>query len=232
MIPETSKEHFEKAMQLIMEQSEKDLKKMFRQASLKAHPDKEGGVQEVFKAITALSEAVVPFVDQTKKPSNQEKINLAQTLRQLPPEISEKLINKIKLENPQHATANLMNPVIHTVKNTYAHRVSTPLENRAHDYEVNSSKFKNLKEQFQDLKGDYLKSKILENLKSRIENVSSKDELKELKKEIMSSDEYKVLNTGQGLFTKITGIKTSSVKALDAMINEQEQNLNRSPQLK
>ncbi len=41
----------------------------------------------------------------------------------------------------------------------------------------------------------------------------------------MSSPGYTVLKTGQNLFTQITGIKTSSIEALEEMFKDQEVNI-------
>lgn len=231
MIANTPKEKFEQAMDLIRKELEGTglLKKAFRQTSLKSHPDRNGGDDEVFKVVDALYKAVSPFLDKNNKPSRSEYTNLAQTLRQLPEDISRTLVTKIKTENPQLAHVNLTNPVLFNIKNTYAHTASNPKEGRRHAFEVDANDFKNLKEKYQDTKGDFLKTSILSDLKQQIENTSSKEELKSLEKQIKQSPEYKVLSTGQGLATKIFGLKTSSVDALEKMFTQQEKNISKAP---
>ena len=52
---------------------------------------------------------------------------------------------------------------------------------------------------------------------------TSKDDLKKLTDNLKKLPDYNVLQTGQSLFTKITGIKTSSIQALEDMIKQKEE---------
>lgn len=70
--------------------------------------------------------------------------------------------------------------------------------------------------------GDALKQKILAKFKSKIEQTTDATELHNAVQGILKSDDYKILETGQDRFTRIFGLKTSSVKALESMIEEQK----------
>lgn len=110
--------------------------------------------------------------------------------------------------------------------NDYQH--SSPGEGRGREYhffEANLSKFQNLKQHYQDARGDFLKTKILELLKDKIVRTTSKEDLNKLKLDIMNSDEYGVLKKGQGLITRLLHLDTSSKKALDKMFVDQEEKL-------
>jgi S-adenosylmethionine:tRNA-ribosyltransferase-isomerase (queuine synthetase) len=87
-------------------------------------------------------------------------------------------------------------------------------------------------EGFQHLKGDKLKRTILEDIKKQIEKTFNSSKLARLKEEIMNSEKYEVLVKGQGLVTRVAQkiggsrcVKTSSIKALESMFDEQERNL-------
>lgn len=77
-----------------------------------------------------------------------------------------------------------------------------------------------LEEEYKDLRGDILKTRILENFKNKINDINSTEKLTELEGEFKNSPEYAILKKGQGLFTKITGIKTSSIKEVEDMIQQ------------
>lgn len=119
----------------------------------------------------------------------------------------------------------------------YAYRVSDFLDGRNHKFytvslsNINFQKsqatteFNDFKKKYQLYKGDYLKTQILENLRERIQETGSKEKLHDLKKQLKTSYEYDVLRTGQGWFTRMFGIKTSSIKTLDNMFEQQEKYL-------
>lgn len=120
------------------------------------------------------------------------------------------------------------------VTNDYAYKITDPSAGRDHQSYTASieniqfqkpqttSEFQEFKNKYQVYKGDYLKTQILEDLKKRIEDTSSKKELEDLKNELKNSYEVDVLKTGQGWFTRKFGIKTSSQRALEHMIEQQE----------
>ena len=135
------------------------------------------------------------------------------------------------------------------LKNNYTYMQGSPLNGRSHGvYEasIDNIKCKNtasvvpsvtmtpagdtdvfdkFKKKYKDDKGDYLKTKILEDFKQQIKKTSSTEALVALKKTLTSSYEYEVLKKGQGWFTQVTGIKTSSLIALDDMFKQQEKYL-------
>jgi len=80
---------------------------------------------------------------------------------------------------------------------------------------------------YQDYQGDNLKYQILENLRVKIEHAPSRENLTKLEDELRASSEFKVLSTGQGFFTRITGWKTSSVAVFEDMINQQSSFINK-----
>lgn len=76
------------------------------------------------------------------------------------------------------------------------------------------------KEKYMSFKGDHLKSKLLNELKEEINQINSLDQLKSFEKGLKERDEYKLLSKSQGVMTHILGLKTSSLKALETMIDE------------
>lgn len=124
-------------------------------------------------------------------------------------------------EHPGLTKNDILKPV-HHVKSKYEHEAFTPLEGRFHAGEVNGNDFKKIKEELKNFKGDHLKSKILQEFKTQIEQTHSQKEFNTLKKQIENSPEYEVLKSGQGLFTSITGIPTTSQETLEQMFKEQE----------
>ncbi len=125
--------------------------------------------------------------------------------------------------------------LINFVTNNYAYKTSDPAAGRDHKaYTASidttqfqkskaSAEFQNFRNKYQSFKGDHLKTQILDDLKTRIQESSSKEELEKLKEELKTSYETDVLNTGQGWFTQRFGLKTSSIKALESMIEQQEE---------
>ena len=106
---------------------------------------------------------------------------------------------------------------------------------RDHSREVTvtgqSHTFKNKYHYFNgDLKGDALKAAILKEFQEQIQGATTKEALERLKREIVASEGYKVLNTAQGHFTHYASklsslIKTSSVRELESMFDDQKENI-------
>ena len=116
------------------------------------------------------------------------------------------------------------------IENKYAYKAFNPEAGRSHLFSASistASVADDFKSRYKAMHGDHLKTKILEDLKEKIQNTSSKAELGELKTKLMTSPEYDVLKTGQGLFTRITGIKTSSVVALEDMLKQKEESFDK-----
>ena len=122
------------------------------------------------------------------------------------------------------------------VNNNYEYKTISPSDGRWHFYSAtldnvqfiktpSQAEFLALKKNYQQFKGDSLKNKILENLKTKIEDTKSLIELEALKQEIEGSLEHEILKTGQGVFTQLFKIKTSSQTALESMFEQQEKSL-------
>jgi hypothetical protein len=227
-----TKERFNEAMEILRKELEQNesLFKAFNKCSLKTHPDRNEGKVDLFQVIQAVQVAV-QFVKTSSPATKEEKVNFAKTLAQLPSDIRKTIVTKLSNQYGEVHGNTISNPVVFTVQNTYQHKASNPLKGRDHFFKVDATNFKNLKAEFQDSKGDYLKTMILKDFQTRIENTSSKEELDALKKELKGSDEHKVLATGQGFATKLFGLQTSSVKALETMFEEQEKNVS-SPSMR
>lgn len=115
------------------------------------------------------------------------------------------------------------NNLINKIKPYY--QPATLDKGRTHLWEA-----KSFKSQFQALKGDALKTKILSDFKSKLDNCSSSQDLEETVKRIKGSEEFKVLAQSQGLVTYLFNLKTSSVEALESMIEDKSTQLSSSIQ--
>ncbi|MBL7479429.1 hypothetical protein [Legionella bononiensis] len=145
------------------------------------------------------------------------------------------LARKLPFGKDEYKIFEVARAYLEQVINTYAYKTTEPSNGRDHkSYTVSLDKikfqksdtsieFQNFKNKYQAYKGDQLKTQILEDLKSRIQDASTKQELKDLKEELKTSYEGDVLKTGQGWFTQTFGLKTSSMKALEHMIEQQEE---------
>ncbi|HAT9398998.1 TPA: hypothetical protein JBC53_06130, partial [Legionella pneumophila subsp. pneumophila] len=89
---------------------------------------------------------------------------------------------------------------------------------------------KSFKERYSQVKGDILKRAIINNLKNDIEKIGNLDDLKEFEKKFKQSSEYMTLSKAQGLFTKVTGIKTDSQRAVEEIFSKALKDL-QSPKL-
>jgi hypothetical protein len=113
------------------------------------------------------------------------------------------------------------NKALKDIKKYYKHYVSDKHgKTREHDYHVQGVG------DFNDFKGDYLKSKILEKFKTHLEQkITSIDELTKFKDGLKNDKDYKILAMSQGKTTKLLHLKTDSVKALNEMINDKKTEL-------
>ncbi|HDO8023726.1 TPA: hypothetical protein P5J59_002718, partial [Legionella pneumophila] len=68
------------------------------------------------------------------------------------------------------------------------------------------------------------------NLKNDIEKIDNLDDLKDFIKKFKQSSEYMTLSKAQGLFTKVTGIKTDSQRAVEEIFSKALKDL-QSPKL-
>ena len=227
MIPNATKKQINKAIALLnaeLAKEEQNLEQVYRNAAFKAHP-LQGGERKVFNIIKVISEAFIGVADHGKKATELEKLRFSYILEQLPDETQDLIINKILKQQPELTRENLLSPDVYMLRASYAHYAFDQTEGRSHAFAVDGANFKDLKDQFKASKGDFLKSQIIHDFAIQIENVGSKEELNDLKKQLESSPEYSVLKTGQGIFTKITGIKTTSQVTVEEMFAEKGRNL-------
>lgn len=116
-----------------------------------------------------------------------------------------------------------------SVLKNYHHAVYEHSAGRHHAFEVIAAKFTGLKEQLMQLKGDHLKSQILLDFKEELAHCKTTEEVEQLKEQWKNKPEYKVLETGQGLITRIFHLQTSSVKAFNTMIDERKHEIEGEP---
>ena len=81
-----------------------------------------------------------------------------------------------------------------------------------------------LKEKYHALKGDALKSSILMDFKLQLENCTNQQEFDDKVQEIKDSKAYQVLAQSQGIATSVLKLKTSSIIALDEVIEQCQNN--------
>ncbi|KTD61485.1 Dot/Icm T4SS effector [Legionella santicrucis] len=112
------------------------------------------------------------------------------------------------------------------IVNQYEHFTDQQSKGRFHLFEATADIIKSYKNNYQNLKGDYLKSQILVDFKKQLEEANNLEDVNKITDDFKKSNEYKILTTGQGLFTKITGIQTSSEKAVDQMVKDRIGELN------
>ena len=144
--------------------------------------------------------------------------------------------NGLELETaqPAPAPAPVVNdsnkPVISEkdkVKNLSEHyKHSTINAGRNHLFTATS---KNLSREFNDFKGDILKTKILLNFKEKLEGATNIEGLNKIVDDFKKSPEYTTLKTGQGITTRVLGLKTDSVKALEKMITSAQDGVTNKP---
>ena len=121
--------------------------------------------------------------------------------------------------------------VKHSPKNDYAYYIEkadrSTNSGRSHWFKVSSDSMRN------QLKGDALKSEILDKFYKRIDKCQTVQDLKKEIKAIEKSADYSILATGQGLITKMSLglIKTSSVIAFEKICSVKENEL-KGPSIK
>ncbi|WP_133141278.1 hypothetical protein [Legionella waltersii] len=115
------------------------------------------------------------------------------------------------------------NRLINELKPYY--QAATLDKGRTHLWEA-----KSFKQQYHALKGDALKTTILNDFKSKIVNCSSRQELEDAVENIRASNDFKILAQAQGLVTHHFNLKTSSVEALERIIEDKFTELRSSSQ--
>ena len=100
------------------------------------------------------------------------------------------------------------------VSKYYAHATKSNDDNRFHLFDVSS-------EHFHDMKGDFLKTKILSEFHKELSKCTDVKKFDAMVNSIVNNNEaYDILKTGQGIITKITGGETSSVTAFKEMVKD------------
>lgn len=105
----------------------------------------------------------------------------------------------------------------------YEHATHSNANDRAHLFAANIDNFTSLKDKYSDLKGDVLKTEILADFKKALDGATDPDVVNSLVEKFTTSDEYKVLEKGQGLLTRVLGLETSSIKAFKEMVDAKKQ---------
>ncbi|KTC85140.1 DnaJ domain-containing protein [Legionella brunensis] len=77
----------------------------------------------------------------------------------------------------------------------------------------------------QGLKGDVLKTKILANFKDSFRLAQNQEDVDRIVKEFKAGPEYKILKTGQDMATRFFHLKTSSAIAVEDIVKEVEADL-------
>lgn len=78
---------------------------------------------------------------------------------------------------------------------------------------------------YQGKQGDQAKRKILDQLLEKLKNIYSSEELKQFEKEFKTQDNYKILITSQGLFSRIFNLQTDSYQAVTQMFDIKQKTL-------
>lgn len=106
-----------------------------------------------------------------------------------------------------------------------SYKYATKDEGREHRYTASTENFKNVKEKYQQMRGDALKTEILADFKDKLAEATDEQSLKQIVAELKGKDEYKILAKGQGLTTQLLGLKTSSVSAFEKMVEETRESI-------
>ena len=101
------------------------------------------------------------------------------------------------------------------LRHYYIHAVDNEQNGRYHFFSIEQSV--NIKGNFSAMKGDYLKTHILEAFKTQIEQFPA-DTFEERVCELRNSDGFKLLKKGQGIATRLLSLTTSSVNAFEKMV--------------
>ena len=109
-------------------------------------------------------------------------------------------------------------------ENNYKYYATKQEASRKHLFEAEMPD-QSLRRRYSNFKGDFLKTRILNKLQEEINEISTPEELAQYRQALNDRPEFKVLATGQGLTTRLFRLKTSSVDALEEMLNKKEQAL-------
>jgi len=96
------------------------------------------------------------------------------------------------------------------------------VKSRFHAFPVKDSNFKELKIQYRNMEGDFLKQKILDNFNKTLSTIRDANQLEHYIKNFKSSEDYKVLEKRQGVVSALLWSKTDSISAVEKMIQEKK----------
>lgn len=119
--------------------------------------------------------------------------------------------NKISSDKNQE-TIDILRKILH-----YSHATLYNPDSRSHRYTVQPTR--SMKNEYQLLEGDALKTAILLDFKLLLDNVDNKSDLTSVIDKFKTSDEYQTITEGQGRYTRAFG-KTSSLKAFEKICDE------------
>ncbi len=181
------------------------------------------GLEKVYKGTEQLGEQTKELVRTGLKQANDLVVATADAVGQL------SSAGTAKSQNTQ-ITADRLSKI----RPYYAHAVNEGLGRGKHAITVKGENFKQLTQHYKALQGDRLKSQILADVQEKLEGIESLEELKTYKQEFMdkkNNDAYRVLETAQGQFTRMFGIRTDSIAALEKMFEDKEKSLSSSSTL-
>ena len=133
------------------------------------------------------------------------------------------LLDIIKESKSQHYETLRRAVEMHKVSSYYSH--ATESGSRKHKYEAKYEEANALKKNYNALKGDALKTKILIDIQTEIDNTSTPKELADVLQAFIKKPEYTILETQQGRISQKLGLETSSLKAFNRMVGDAEERI-------
>ncbi|AWN74744.1 RhoGAP domain-containing protein [Legionella anisa] len=183
--------------------------------------------QKITYYLFAMLKKSLEKVAQTKMPAENLASMIGPNIFELSnQELSPNLLEAISVENEVCAdlikSANeIIKPELRLQGTHYEAEVKDPSENRFHIFNADGDE---LGGEYQGLKGDFLKSKILLNFKKQLEETTL-ETFDDVVEELMKKTAYTVLATSQGFTTWFFRRDTSSVKAFREMVAERKSDL-------
>ncbi len=219
------------------------------QINHEAKPEQSNPVQELPSQVNHEAKQEQPKQEQelSSQINHEAKPELSNPIQELPLQVNHEAkpeqsnpVQELPLQVNQEAKqeqpkqeqelplqVNQVQAQLKPVENEYWHSTVGGKKGRSYHFfdEVNTS---NRPEEFQakyrDLKGDYLKTAILENFKTKINDAHTLKEFKEAKREILNENNEgtKILKQKQGCFFSFFKIETTSMDALNKMLKDRE----------
>ena len=109
------------------------------------------------------------------------------------------------------------------VKNSYLEKIGGK-ERKYHAFKA-SDTGPNTAQMTQPLKGDLLKNRILAEYADLLNNAENDEKLEKVIDDIKKTPEYEILRKGQGIVTRLFGLKTTSLEVLENMLKERLESL-------